>query len=118
MIKLFRDYYDRRGNKYKVLSYEGGMYACQSYRNKQAAYFTSDELFNSPPVKAAKVKFTDMAEKKKEPAPVIKNSVVEPSYEEPSYEEPVYEEPKVSNVSSNEDNTEETAENDFYADFC
>lgn len=116
MIKLFRDYYDRRGYKYKVLSYDDGRYACQSYRNGQAAYFTSDELFSSPPAKPAKVKFTDLTKKKVE-APVITNAVVEPAYEEPACEEPVYSESK-NEVSSKEDNTEETAENDFYADFC
>ena len=110
MIKLLKDYYDKNGIRYKVLSFDGDRYACQSYRDGKCIFLKVEELFTSPP-KAVKVKFTDIVEEEKE-QPVVEE-VLEPTYDEPVYETGNEDEKNIPL----KDNTEETAEDDFYADF-
>lgn len=122
MIRLFKDYYDKNGIRYKVLSFNSGRYACESYHDGKCFYLRPDELFTSPPPKPAKVKFTDIIKNKEEKpeAVEIKNIISEPIYEEPVYEEPVYEEHGREEIQKTvllKDNIKETAEDDFYADF-
>lgn len=116
MIRIFKDYYDKHGCRYKVLSYDSGLYACQSYNTKQTVFMREEDLFSSKPIKQAKAKFTDFVEEKKEEVQEIVSSVSEPVYEEPSYDEPVYiDEAPTSNPLK--DNIIEETAGDFYADF-
>ena len=136
MISILKDYYDKHGLMYKVLSFSGGKYACQSYRDGSCVFLSPNELFASPPPRKMKVRFTDVIVEEKKEDPVVNEfTEVRPSEEEisddvismPEYEEPVYEfeeekqevqKPVVvqNNKIVLQDNKEETAD-DFYADF-
>ena len=136
MISILKDYYDKCGVMYKVLSFSAGKYACQSYKDGSCIFLSPDELFTSPPPKKKKVKFTDVVIEEKKEEPVVNEfTEVRPSEEEisddvismPDYEEPVYEfdeekqdVQKSKAIQNNktvlQDNKEETAD-DFYADF-
>ena len=138
MIRLLKDYFDRQGNRYKVLSFNGEKYACQSYVNGICSFLSPNELFPSPPLKHTKTKFTDLIPKKQQ-APVVEvlkseppkastaNKASKPTYSEPVYE-PSYESESATDFNKPikveiqkqkvlKDNIEETANNDFYADF-
>lgn len=123
MIRIFGNYYDAHGNKYKVVSFNGDKYACESMRTGQTVFLKANELSVKPPVKPEKLRFTDVI--KKEEPPKVEEKAEEPISEsvtsEPVYEEPVYEEfYKPDIVAAEEelkDNIKETADNDFYADF-
>lgn len=123
MIKLFKDYFDKHGLRYKVMSFDGSKYACQSYRDGTCVYFKVEELFESPQNKPAKMSFPNFVNKRKqtikertEIIPEV-SSVSEPIYEEPVYEEQNQKKSEVQNAVPLKDNDKETAENDFYADF-
>lgn len=113
MIKLLKDYFDKNGHRYKVLSFGGDKYACQSYRSGKCVYLGANELFTSPPAKPSKTGFTDMVIKNEEPEP---QNIPEPIYEEPVYD---FQQTELKNQKPIllKDNIEETAEDDFYADF-
>lgn len=129
MIRIFGNYYDAHGNKYKVVSFNGDRYACESLRTGKTIFLRANELSVKPPAKPEKVKFTDVIKKEETPdvvekveEPVLVKPVIsEPAYEEPVYEEPVYEEFYKPDIVAAEkdlkDNIKETADNDFYADF-
>ena len=123
MIRLLRDCFDKKGNRYKAISFSGGRYQCQSYATGKCVYFDVSEIFSSPPKKASeKIKFTEIIKKAQEPVKEepVQDVVTPPASDvlEPVYEEPVYD----YGISENEkviiskDNVKETAE-DFYADF-
>lgn len=142
MIRLLRDCFDKKGNRYKAISFNGGRYQCQSYATGKCVYFDASEIFSFPPKKMSeKIKFTEIIKKAQEQKVMEAiiaskpDEVHEPVYEEPVYEpiyEPVYEEAvhelkheeprRDYGISENEkaiiskDNVKETAE-DFYADF-
>lgn len=132
MIAILKDCFDKKGNRYKVVSFSGGRYQCQSYADGKSYYFNPNELSDKP------VDFSkntiNFLKTKVESKPVEK--AVEPIYdftdEETSKveikEEPIVEE-KVAEViekpvevekpkqeEKSKDNVKETAE-DFYADF-
>ena len=113
MIKIFKDYYDKNGVRYKVISFNGYKYACQSYCNGMCIYLGTDELFDSPPVKPTKTKFTDIVKEEKPEKYDAVESISEADYNEPVYEVENKENEKTIPLK---DNTEETA-GDFYADF-
>ena len=121
MIRIFGNYFDKNGNKYKVVSFNGDRYACESFRTGQVIYLKPNELFTKMPAKPEKVNFIKAI--KRESAVEKKSeteTTLEPEYEIPVYEEPVYENKDSSLISKEEvlkDNIEETANNDFYADF-
>lgn len=127
MIRLLRDCFDKKGNRYKAISFSGDRYQCQSYATGKCVYFKVNEIFSSPPRTSEKMKFTEIIKKAKEPEPEIIEDIAKPPVHEtlePVYEEPVYEEPKYDyGIDENEkviipkDNVKETAEEDFYADF-
>ena len=120
MIRIFGNYYDKNGNKYKIVSFNGDKYACESFRNGKIVWLKGNELFSKLPKKSEKVNFVNAVIKKE---PIIEEkaeikTILEPKYETPVYEEPVYE--NQDNLISKEevlkDNIKETADNDFYAD--
>ena len=114
MIKVFKDYYDKHGSRYKVVSFNGDKYACESYRDGKCIYLKAEELLSSPPVKSSKVKFTDIIKEDKQVPEELTGIISEPVYEEPIYEKNTKED-EPAKVEF-KDNSEETA-GDFYADF-
>ena len=127
MIRLLRDCFDKKGNRYKAISFSGDRYQCQSYATGKCVYFKVNEISSSPPRTIEKIRFNEIVRKIQEP--VKEESAQDivtppvPDVLEPVYEEPVYEEPKYDyGIDENEkviipkDNVKETAE-DFYADF-
>ena len=128
MIRILKDCFDKHGNRYKVISFSGGLYQCQSYSTGKSSYFEVNEISSTPPVINNRVSFADIIKEapKEEKTKVeeVVASVSEPKYDEPENVEPSYEEePKFDfeteeiekNVIS-KDNVKETA-GDFYADF-
>jgi len=126
MIRLLKDCFDKKGNRYKVISFVGDRYQCQSYATGKCSYFTVNEITASPPRVAERVKFTEIVRRKEEQAnqasltEVVSPPVpetLEPVYEEPVYEEPVYDFgiDESEKIVISKDNVKETAE-DFYAD--
>ena len=125
MIRLLKDCFDRKGNRYKVISFNGDRYQCQSYSNGKSYYFYLNEITSSMPRHSERVKFTEIIKKKEEVkneeveeiAKPVENTILEPEYEEPVYEVPEYDygidEKEKAIVPK--DNIKETAE-DFYAD--
>lgn len=103
MIKIFSDYYDLKGHKYKVISFNGDKYACQSYLTGKCKYFNPDELFDKPKVKNKKSTPEDN-----------EGFVSEPVYNDET-EQVIEDEPAIQNEDDLKDNSKETAK-DFYAD--
>ena len=130
MIRIFGDYYDKHGNRYKVVSFNGSKYACESAKTGKVTFFSPNELLPRMPLKKVQVQQPVIIKKEEEPVvevvkeekkPVVNDVPVsyEPIYEEPVYEEPVHKKENVVTPSKEilKDNTEETADSDFYADF-
>lgn len=125
MIRLLMDCFDKKGRRYKAISFDGSKYQCQSYSNGQCYYFSPSEISSRPFKRHQENKFnlTDVVAKKEEPVsePVprpktfIPETVPEETVIEPFYEEPKYISEEKKNVSVSQDNVEETAD-DFYAD--
>lgn len=109
MIKIFSDYFDNKGRRYKVLSFDGSRYACESYSTGKNYYFYSNELFDRPPKKYDKenIKTKSYTEDVTEPEYVAQET--ENFTEENSVE-------VKKPVDLEKDNNKETA-SDFYADF-
>ena len=133
MISVLKDCFDRKGHRYKVVSFIGGRYQCQSYANGKSYYFEPSEISDKPfnheertvdffKAKVEKPKpienvvepvydFSEPVEVVIEEKPVVEEKIVEPIKEE----KPVkVEKPKPVEISK--DNVKETAD-DFYADF-
>lgn len=105
MIKIFNDYYDEKGHRYKVISFNGDKYSCQSYSTGKTKYFAPNELFDKP-----------KKEIKKKEVVIEETNITEPVYNyspEPEYK--IEEKPTVQKEIELKDNSEETA-GDFYAD--
>lgn len=124
MIRLLKDYYDKNGIRYKIMSFNGSKYACQSYHDGKCIYLDSNELFASPPPKPVKTKFTDMVKKDvAEDKKTFLRKITMPVYEEendckePIQEKKSEEEQEVQKPIPLKDNKEEKAADDFYADF-
>ena len=43
MIRILKDCFDKHGNRYKVISFSGGLYQCQSYSTGKSSYFEVNE---------------------------------------------------------------------------
>ena len=123
MIRLLKDYYDKNGVRYKIISFNGSKYACQSYHDSKCIYLDANELFVSPPVKPTKIKFTDMVKKDVvEDRQKILSKITMPVYEETDCEDSAQEKPsqmdqEIQKSIPLKDNKEEKAADDFYADF-
>ena len=142
MISVLKDCFDKKNNRYKVISFSGNKYQCQSYSTGKSYYFSVNEISDKPfKHEVMKPVFTETKKAKPE-------YIIEPVYEseeskqikvieqktEEQPTEPVYdfEEPKqeqkteakldeskVQEIKTDEiskDNIKETAD-DFYADF-
>lgn len=48
MISILKDCFDRKGNRYKVISFTGNRYQCQSYTNGKNYFFESSEISDKP----------------------------------------------------------------------
>lgn len=137
MIRLLKDCFDKKGNRYKVISFNGEKYQCQSYATGKCSYFSMNEI-SSTPTKLGRAGFKDFIKKEDEiiretdneikqskqvsAASMVKSigaDVVEPVYEEPVYEMPQYDYglSEAEKFAAPQDNNKETADNDFYADF-
>ena len=137
MIRLLKDCFDKKGNRYKVISFNGEKYQCQSYSSGKCSYFSVNEI-SSTPMKTGHTGFKDFIRKEEEiiretdretkqpkqvfAASMVKSigaDVVEPVYEEPVYEMPQYDYglDDAEKFAVSQDNDKETVENDFYADF-
>ena len=125
MIHLLMDCFDKEGKRYKVISFDGEKYQCQSYLDRKCYYYYPGEISSSPPKKRESKKFklteiTPTTIKKPEEKPKVEEIKPDDSMQisEPTYEEEVIvHQPVVNkNVFVPQDNNEETA-NDFYADF-
>ena len=131
MIKVLKDCFDKKGNRYKVISFNGDKYQCQSYINNKNYYFSENEISDKPFIKKEntmdffKLKMGEKAkpvENVVEPVYDFENIVenVKESAKEEKTEELVKEkdaepdEPKTNEILK--DNIKETAD-DFYADF-
>ena len=133
MIRILKDCFDKHGNRYKVISFSGGLYQCQSYLTGKSSYFQPNEISTTmPSIKTNKrMAFTDMIKEELKKEEVAEVEVPVATVSEPSYviSEPSYEEEKVVRAIEPEntdilkreifsqDNVKETAEDDFYADF-
>lgn len=131
MIRLLRDCFDKSGNRYKAISFNGDKYQCQSYSTGKMYYFAVNEISASPPRPENRIRFNELVKKKEEAvaaslakeqnpeiaAPPV-TSTLEPVYEEPDYSIPDYDYgiDESEKVVVSKDNVEETA-GDFYADF-
>lgn len=147
MIRLLRDCFDKSGNRYKAISFNGDKYQCQSYSTGKMHYFAVNEISASPPRPEQKITFTQIVKKKEEEKtqeseivtpPVV--TTLEPTYEietrepeiivppvatvlEPSYEEHAYETPDYDyGIDESEKvivpkDNIEETAKDFYADF-
>lgn len=144
MISVLKDCFDKKNNRYKVISFNGDKYQCQSYSTGKSYYFLVNEISDKP-FKHEVTKPTFTETKKAKPERIIEPvyepempkqvKVVEEVEEQPA--EPVYEfeEPKqieveqktevkseeskveeIKTVEISKDNIKETAD-DFYADF-
>lgn len=123
MIKVLKDCFDKKGNRYKVISFNGDKYQCQSYINNKNYYFSENEISDKPFIK--KENTMDFFKLKMEEKAKPVENVVEPVYEFENVEESTKEEkteelimepdePKTNEILK--DNIKETAD-DFYADF-
>ena len=125
MISILKDCFDKIGNRYKVISFAGNRYQCQSYANGKSYFFEPSEISDKPfNYDKTTIDFFKL-KAKESPKPA---EVVEPVYDFTEEIEPVVEEKPVvveekpakvekpKQTKKNKDNVKETAD-DFYADF-
>ena len=141
MLRVLKDCYDKKGNRYKIISFDGSRYACQSYLTNNIHYFLPNDIV-SRYVPRETTNFLQMINNKTPEKKIMKNeptkasshvsiaikpvveerddfAVDEPEYEEPEYDVPQYDYSSVSETEKlavPQDNVKETAEDDFYAD--
>ena len=44
MLRILKDCYDKKGNRYKIISFDGSRYACQSYLTNMIHYFLPNDI--------------------------------------------------------------------------
>lgn len=49
-ITPLNDYYNKNGNRIKVIFYQNGRYLCESYKTGERYYLSSNEIFDEKPV--------------------------------------------------------------------